>query len=242
MPLSARNENTSSNQSVEQAHLFGQQVARWNDPATHQGAQERVERASLALAASARRAELQARQARKPANGKARVHWLRQAAKTFAEAVEPLSGCRNGCSACCYQSVHLTEAEARVMAKELGLRLAEPKYSGEPDGRYQGEPCVFLLDGRCGIYESRPMACRLLFNMDTDDLLCHIIPGSPMNVPYANTSTLHLLYLEAHLGKIHAVNAQAVEQQLSIATDRLKMADVREFFPSGLSPTFSPAP
>ena len=54
--------------------------------------------------------------------------------------------------------------------------------------KYQGEPCVFLESGQCQIYEHRPLACRLLLNLDEDDLLCHLVPNAEApRVPYLNT-------------------------------------------------------
>lgn len=73
------------------------------------------------------------------------------------EAVEPFTACRPGCSACCHYNVSVYPLEARLIASWTGrARLREPL----PAQDFHGQPCPFLENGRCGIYEYRPMACR----------------------------------------------------------------------------------
>ena len=55
-----------------------------------------------------------------------------------------------------------------------------------------GKPCTFLRDHGCGIYSSRPLQCRLLLNMDEDALLCQLVEGGTINVPYLNTQEHHV--------------------------------------------------
>ena len=55
-----------------------------------------------------------------------------------------------------------------------------------------GKPCTFLRDDGCGIYSSRPLQCRLLLNMDEDALLCQLVEGGTINVPYLNTQEHHV--------------------------------------------------
>jgi hypothetical protein len=55
------------------------------------------------------------------------------------------------------------------------------------------------------------MACRLLLNLDDDDLLCRLVDGVEIPVPYANSGQLKTLFLMA----------QASSQ----------LADIRDFFP-----------
>ncbi|RCW65155.1 hypothetical protein DES41_11379 [Pseudorhodoferax soli] len=55
------------------------------------------------------------------------------------------------------------------------------------------------------------MACRLLLNLDDDDLLCRLVPGQDIPVPYANSGQLKTLYLMAQAST--------------------PLADIRDFFP-----------
>ena len=80
--------------------------------------------------------------------------------------------------------------------------------------RWEGVPCSFLKEGRCSIYASRPLACRLQLNMDDDDLLCQLIEGESIRVPYLNLTTHH----------VAAVVALGMGQPI---------ADIREWFPRG---------
>lgn len=58
--------------------------------------------------------------------------------------------------------------------------------------RHMGTPCPFLRvdpdgpvgNGSCGIYASRPLACRQLINLDRDALLCHLVPTESISAPY----------------------------------------------------------
>lgn len=115
-----------------------------------------------------------------------RVIWMYKAGEQFSKAYAPAAACRSGCSHCCHVPVGVTEAEA----KEIGLAIGRAPAKNPPraeggDGDYT-KPCPFLKDNACSIYASRPMACRLLLNLDSDDLLCRLVPGSEIPVPYAD--------------------------------------------------------
>ncbi len=78
------------------------------------------------------------------------------------------------CGECCtargeYAYVYLNADEARALADELGLGLAEFKrrYTekdeyGWTQLRFESESCVFLEPGtkRCTVYAARPVQCR----------------------------------------------------------------------------------
>lgn len=73
-----------------------------------------------------------------------------------AEALQ----CRRGCDLCCKQelSVMLVEALAVVASlEELSAQVREPLAAAAAGGE---EPCVFLHDGACRIYDARPLVCR----------------------------------------------------------------------------------
>ena len=75
--------------------------------------------------------------------------------------------CAPGCFFCCYLPVDVLAPEAFRVAAHLKRtrsagELAELVYRlGGPGGHDPGtRPCVFLDQGRCSIYEVRPMVCR----------------------------------------------------------------------------------
>ncbi|MFC7461042.1 YkgJ family cysteine cluster protein [Hydrogenophaga defluvii] len=163
------------------------------------GLKERVEHKMQALAGKSRAAEGRlVEQAARAASGSKRIFWLRKAADAMAATAGGLAACRQGCSHCCHIAVLVSRAEAQVIAKETGVALNPKagKYTmhnasqGDATGAAKetfGKPCPFLRDQACSIYDSRPLTCRQLLNMDEDDLLCQLIEGSAPEVPYMNT-------------------------------------------------------
>lgn len=117
--------------------------------------------------------------------------WIRKAIATFAAAIAPMAACRSGCSACCHIPVELMASEAQLIGRAIGRVVAvvptEKRNVSAPTWQGEGHACQFLVAGECGIYEHRPLACRLLFNMDKDELLCQH-RAQPVLVPYADTS------------------------------------------------------
>jgi Fe-S-cluster containining protein len=204
----------------EDAELVNQQHARWNDPETQRGAEQRMARVRERLSALTPKLDQQERSMLRAPHFKRRLLWLRDLTATAVGAVAPEAACRAGCSHCCYQPVMLTQAEAEVIARESGARLAQPaQWRSKPASQFTGQPCPFLRDARCSIYAHRPMACRLLFNMDRDALQCRIVPGAPATVPYANLQQMQLKLLQIHDDRETAAS--------------FRMADLREFFPKG---------
>lgn len=215
--------------------LSRRQSERWNDLKTRDDAQAR---ANLVTPPAARlRSQYDAM--RRAPKVEQRIFWLREMAGTWGASVAPVAACKSGCAACCRQSVLLTEPEAKMIAKETGATYHAPaKWRGsEPATEYSGKPCPFLgADERCTIYASRPFACRVLFNLDRDALLCEIIPGAAASVPYANAMSLNLAYVEGHVPDMKALREQfsggaSVDD---LARAAVHWADLREFFPEGL--------
>ena len=216
---------------AEQEALAARQAQRWADPATQQRAARQAQLASERARADEPRVQGLLKQLDKAPKIQHRIFWLRQLADAFADAVAPHSACvRGGCDACCRQPVAVTQEEADLIARETGAPLARPAgFRASGDERYIGQPCSFLREGRCTIYAARPMACRLMFSMDVDDLLCHRVPGALSHMPYADYSQHKELYVRAHLGKVRN------EEEMRAALARLRLADIREFFPEGLA-------
>jgi Fe-S-cluster containining protein len=145
------------------------------------------------------------------------VAWLRKAASTLGSAVAPLAACQSGCSACCHIPVIVLDSEAQVIANELGLALnnvpEERRNQPAPTFRGEGHACPFLIANRCSIYPIRPLACRTLYNLDIDNMLCQHREESNL-VPYFDTTEF------VHLAAIALARSGAAFS-----------AELRDFFP-----------
>jgi|WetSurMetagenome_2_1015567.scaffolds.fasta_scaffold09304_4 uncharacterized protein len=78
--------------------------------------------------------------------------------------------CR-GCGECCrnhgeYGFVYVNEYERGRLARHLKIspELLAERYCKKASGLYflrdKGDRCIFLKDGRCGVYGARPVQCR----------------------------------------------------------------------------------
>lgn len=158
-----------------------------------------------------------------PTRAKAIV-WLHRAADRLSQAVAREVACRRGCDACCHQDVVVSQAEAELIGRAIGRRPAAAPPGAVSVGRdlhepppmaarHTGQPCTFLDAGECGIFRHRPLVCRLHANFDEDALLCHIVPGESISVPYVDTSIEKAVY------------------HVSVAAGGL-VADIRDWFRS----------
>jgi hypothetical protein len=84
--------------------------------------------------------------------------------------------CAAGCYFCCYTPVQITTPEALTLAEELRRSRSPDEFSTlrervagheqkirplSLDGHLLARiPCALLVDGRCSVYEARPIACR----------------------------------------------------------------------------------
>ena len=151
--------------------------------------------------------------------------------KLFHDAVDPLArevgalaACRKGCSHCCHIAVAINQGEAALIGRKLGIKPARPE-NRALEGREKfadklplgyDNPCPFLKDNECSIYDVRPLACRTHFNMDVDAELCRLDMGAN-GVPLYKTTDLDLMGLHA------VANGNPY---------RVVVADIREFFPA----------
>lgn len=128
-------------------------------------------------------------------------------------------GCRRGCSHCCHIAVGVFEHEAKVIATAAGRALATPR--GRTDFSdivpSYSNPCPFLRDGECSIYEHRPMTCRTHLSLFQDDSLCRLREDKLVEGPYYDGTELRVLI--GMVGDLRPGHAP-------------KMADVREWFPA----------
>lgn len=160
-----------------------------------------------------------------PSRAKAIV-WLHRAADRLGQAVAPEVACRRGCDACCHQDVLVSHAEAELIGRAIGRRPVTSPAGGVAVGhdvknpaevpiRYSGRPCTFLKGSECSIFRHRPLMCRLHANFDHDALLCQIVSGETIFVPYVDTTIEKAVY------------------HRKVATGGL-VADLRDWFPVGV--------
>lgn len=83
--------------------------------------------------------------------------------------------CKQGCSACCYTRVMMSQTEADAIGHKIGRPAVQlrPSYVlPDMDAYGKNTPCTFLENNACSIYEHRPFVCRNQVNWDVDSLLC----------------------------------------------------------------------
>jgi hypothetical protein len=155
------------------------------------------------------------------------VVWLQRAASAWAQPLQDVAACRRGCAHCCHIPVTISAIEAALIRRHVRRAPATPAQAVRLDaftdlsdtmaalqalgGQTPPSPCPFLHEGACSIYDARPMACRLLLNLDDDDLLCRLVPDQEIPVPYADATQLKALFL--------------------LAQPATPLADIRAFFP-----------
>lgn len=111
------------------------------------------------------------------------------------DAEAPLVTCRKGCANCCLHPVAISILEGLLLYRHLisrGLWTPRLRSACEEAAKQltglgfevwllAAMPCVLLgVDGSCGAYEARPLACRTAFSMG-DPEACHphrVITGS----------------------------------------------------------------
>lgn len=146
-----------------------------------------------------------------------RVEHILAVASEFSEFINTQTVCNNGCNHCCYQAVSVSNWEADIIGRHLGRTakrvMDDPlTYALRSGGqeKYAGMPCSMLTpEGKCGIYEVRPMACRLHHSLELSEAKCVI--GTNNVVGMFNVFDIH-----------HA---------LFNAAPFKGVADIREYFP-----------
>jgi Fe-S-cluster containining protein len=129
---------------------------------------------------------------------------VRQIVQIISDEIDGLAACQSGCSSCCRIPVALTDVEARVIGQEIGREVKQVAFGRELDRSLTGKACQFLRNNVCSIYESRPLTCRLQFNLDADSLLCSILPNEKINIPYFDGSQIEALWLYLNGGAENA--------------------------------------
>lgn len=146
-----------------------------------------------------------------------RVFWISRAADSLSQAYGPVSACKDGCAHCCHIPVKITHAEAVAIGQAIGRKPVAVDSHQPPMELDVSEPCTFLVDSRCSIYAARPAVCRAHMNMDKDDLLCRLVPGASIPVPYLDTTPLVMV------------------QVATTSSRSNRPADIRQWFPAQIA-------
>lgn len=151
-----------------------------------------------------------------PLSPRIRYNKLVKLVDKASAAILPFTACRKGCSHCCNIAVLMSEVEAQRIGEAIGRKPVKtgafPADVEALQKQYFGVPCTFLKGGRCSIYEVRPLACRLHFNMADESLMC---------------STA----IKPEDSLVPMLNLQGVDKALFFMTLGSMHADIRDFFP-----------
>lgn len=154
--------------------------------------------------------------ARLPLSQRIRYNKLVKLVDQASAEILPFTACRKGCSHCCNIAVLISDVEAQRIGE--AIRRKPVKTGAFPadvealQKQYFGVPCTFLKGGRCSIYDVRPLACRLHFNMADDPFFC--------STAIAPKDSL-----------VPSLNLHGVDRALFVMTFGSLHADIRDFFP-----------
>lgn len=145
-----------------------------------------------------------------PGSAIKKLRALHKELSIILEAVEPFVACKAGCTSCCHYEVKIYPVEADLIEKRTGHK---PLPALLPDGDFHGKPCPFLREGRCGIYDSRPMACRMHFALTSTNYWCDPKRANSVELPLVTLSQV-----------------QAAFEGIVRKDGRYQLADVRQVF------------
>lgn len=137
----------------------------------------------------------------------------------LGDIIGPHTICKSGCSHCCHMAVAISQVEARIIGEAIGVKPVElpvrsPEEVDTIQSRFLREPCVFLTEGKCSIYDNRPSVCRTYFNVGDDPSVCDLYREDPQSVPAIDLTPVWYAYTMMFLWT--------------------PFGDIREFFPNGL--------
>lgn len=160
-------------------------------------------------------------------SNKTKLRVLRQVSEQLQAVIENSVSCKRGCFACCTMAVAVSYAEAEQIGHSIGVQPSCKGIGGSDAGceedleeladaidKYLNVPCPFLEEGICGIYEYRPIACRLHHNLSDFPILCDTLNNPGSDVPALNFSQVHFAYTSLFFAE--------------------GFHDIRRFFPLGL--------
>ena len=113
--------------------------------------------------------------------------------------------CAKGCTYCCSLEVSSFPQETFRIARELSARAdreavvarlsAHAERNPPGTDRLKREPCPFLVDQACSIYDVRPVACRKCVSLDVERCkqMSEMVPGDAEMYYKAEAVTLGMI-------------------------------------------------
>jgi len=84
--------------------------------------------------------------------------------------LSPLFSCKKGCSTCCeYSEIGISIIEAEYINKNIKHSFSFQRYPSI--SKEHNNPCPFLINNQCSIYDFRPLVCRT-YHVFTDPINC----------------------------------------------------------------------
>jgi len=123
-------------------------------------------------------------------------------ANRVTAALEPYMACKPGCSACCHMNTMIYEHEAIRLAEVTGRKMVRLPYRPlnqiALDGdKFDGEPCPFLVENKCSVYDDRPLVCRTHHSLRNDASQCSMtLADNYVRPPMYDPDVLEIPYME----------------------------------------------
>jgi len=134
----------------------------------------------------------------------------------LGDAAKDFVACKDGCAACCHMNVTISAIEAKQIQAVTGARsiVLSSSRTHHP-AEFSGQPCPFLSNSRCSIYESRPFACRKHVSFDTTSYWCQAERSHEKDLPM-----------------IRFDGAEEAFFDVTGRTNSSVFGDIRDFYPS----------
>lgn len=127
-------------------------------------------------------------------------------ATRVTDALSPYVACRIGCSDCCRMNTMIYEHEAIRLAEVTGRKMVRLAYRPINEvfaqgAKFNGQPCPFLRENKCSVYEDRPLVCRTHHSLLDNPTSCDmdIPPAKQTRPPMYDPDLLEKPYIELNL-------------------------------------------
>ena len=99
--------------------------------------------------------------------------------------------CKKGCSACCHYKIYVSSIEVEYIEKKTRIYRS---LNIAPGRNFHGEPCPFLKNNSCSIYEVRPFLCRRHHAFTPNAFWCDPTRSNNVQFPLVKFTNLDKAY------------------------------------------------